>query len=76
MTLEVMSREGAQKVIMNIVRNFRIHDRHKMECMHRGVVELPPARSNYPRSLKADGVTGTAKLPHGTVENTYLVPFV
>jgi len=72
MTVEVMSREGAQKVIMNIVRNFRIRDRRKIECMHRGVVELPPARSNYPWSLKADSVTGTAKLRHGTVENTIL----
>lgn len=72
MSLEVMSREGAQKVIMNIVRNFHIYDRRKIECMHRGVVELPPARSNYPRTLKADGVTGTAKLPHGTMGNTTL----
>jgi hypothetical protein len=40
MTLEVMPREVAQKVIMNIVNAFRIHDRHKIECMHKGVVEL------------------------------------
>jgi hypothetical protein len=52
--------------------NFRIHDRRTIECMHRGVVELPPARRNDPRSLKADNVNGTAKLRHGTVENAIL----
>lgn len=70
-----MSREVAQKVKINIVRNFRIRDRRKIEYMHKGVVELPPAKGNYPQSLKADSVTGTAKLCHGAVENS-LVPFV
>lgn len=40
MTLEVTSKEVAQKVTMNIVSNFRIHDRRKIECMRKGVVEL------------------------------------
>lgn len=57
---------------MNIVSNFRIHDRRKIECMHKGVVELPPTKGNYPQSLKAGSVTGTAKLRRGTVENTIL----
>jgi len=72
MTLELLAREVAQKVIMNIVSNFRIHDRRKIECTHEGVVELPPSKGNYPQSLKADSVTGTVKLRHVTVENTIL----
>lgn len=34
---ELMSREVAQKVIMNIVSNFRILDRRKIECTREGV---------------------------------------
>jgi len=48
MTLDLMSKAVAQKVIMNIISNFRIHDRRKIECTHEGVVELLPAKGNYP----------------------------
>jgi hypothetical protein len=45
MTLEVMAREGTEKVLTSMVNNFRIHDRRMISCMQRGV-ELPPARGN------------------------------
>jgi nucleosome binding factor SPN SPT16 subunit len=71
LTLEVMSMEGVQKVIMTTISIFIMRDSRKIKCMDVGV-ELLPARGNYLQSLQADSVTSTAKLRHGTVENTIL----
>jgi hypothetical protein len=45
MALEVVLREGAEKVIMNMVNNFCVRDRGMVACTQKDV-ELPPARGN------------------------------